>query len=175
MKIRMIEPGYASYTGHYGSTEFKDGVSVGEMSDSDVRLISAIMSVECVDDGKDPGENAKFQASLQVSAFSTNLPTKAELQAAGKIAPDAPEDEVNNAPALTVSTAYTAEQLEEIADKGGIAGLREIAEPLGLKGTSITGLIASILGAQAGPASIADADADADASLVGIPVEKDAE
>ena len=43
---------------------------------------------------------------------------------------------------------YTAEALEEISETQGIAGLRSIAEPLGVKGSSKAELITEILQAQ---------------------------
>ena len=43
---------------------------------------------------------------------------------------------------------YTREALEEISDSQGMAGLRTIAEPLGVKGTSKAELITEILEAQ---------------------------
>lgn len=49
----------------------------------------------------------------------------------------------------TTQTTYTREELEKIADEKGIKGLREIADPLGLKSNSIVPLIDSILEKQA--------------------------
>jgi hypothetical protein len=49
----------------------------------------------------------------------------------------------------TAQTTYTREELEKIADEKGIKGLREIADPLGLKSNSIVPLIDSILEKQA--------------------------
>ena len=40
---------------------------------------------------------------------------------------------------------YTREQLEQVADEKGMAGLRRIADEFGLKGKSIPGLIEAIL------------------------------
>jgi hypothetical protein len=42
---------------------------------------------------------------------------------------------------------YTQLELEALADKEGITGLREVAEAYGVKGTSIVGLISGILAA----------------------------
>ena len=42
-------------------------------------------------------------------------------------------------------TSYTKESLAAIADEGGIGGLRAIAEPMNVKGTSIVGLIDAAL------------------------------
>ena len=69
--------------------------------------------------------------------------------------PEAPVEAklVDAAPVIAdlMAPAYTEEQLAAIADKQGIAGLREIAEPLGVKGNSIAGLISSILKAAGAP------------------------
>lgn len=40
---------------------------------------------------------------------------------------------------------YTREQLEQIADEKGMAGLRRVADEFGIKGKSIPGLIEAIL------------------------------
>lgn len=146
MKIRMIESGYESFSGYFGTVEFKDGVSVGNVSDVEARFFASVISVECVEDGKDPGANAQFQAALKMEATSTDLPTLAELRASGKIA-----DEVKVEARAVAQGTYTAEQLEQIADKKGIAGLREISDPLGIKGTSIAKLIEAIMEKQIGP------------------------
>ena len=49
----------------------------------------------------------------------------------------------------TIKVSYTRAQLEAIADKKGINGLREISDPLNVKGRSVTELIDKIVEAQA--------------------------
>lgn len=49
----------------------------------------------------------------------------------------------------TTPTNFTREELEKIADEKGIKGIREIADPLGLKSNSIVPLIDAILEKQA--------------------------
>lgn len=146
MKIRMIEAGYKGFTGMFGTVEFKDGVSVNDVSDADARFFASIIGIENVEDGKDPGSNAQFQNSLTLSAVSVTLPTRAQTAKRDEKVEEKPKvDE-------PIAGTYTKAQLEEIADKGGIAGLREIADPLGVKGTSIAKLIDAILMKQVGQA-----------------------
>lgn len=51
-------------------------------------------------------------------------------------------------PPVIKKPIFTQEQLEKIADAKGIAGLREISDPLGLKARSIPELIREILAEQ---------------------------
>lgn len=144
MKIRLLGKGYEVFTGAFGSVEFVNGVSVTHVSGVDARFYAALMPVENADDGIDPGANAQFQASLNLEAVYTSLPTLAEIQAR-----DAEPVKVEVAAKVAKSELLTLSSLEKIADADGIVGLREIGDPLGVKGTSITKLIDGILATQA--------------------------
>jgi hypothetical protein len=143
MKIKLIEQGYDKFSGHFGTVLFEDGVSVHDVSDQEIRLLAAIIQVRSVDDGSDPGANAQFQSSLKMEAQTVNLPTQAELDRIAQAAK--PEETKKEAPVV----GYTREELEQIADKSGITGLREIGDKFDVKATSISKLIAAILDAQA--------------------------
>ena len=150
MKIQLIDAGYHKFTGDFGGVQFVDGVSVDDVSQTQARFFAAVMGVRSVEDGSDPGSNAQFVASLELSAVTTNLPTLAELEANGidhGVDVQAPQV---SAPPVPVGK-YTQEQLEEIADKGGMSKLREIGNQFGVKGTSIAKLIESILAKQTAP------------------------
>lgn len=54
----------------------------------------------------------------------------------------------NEEPTSEPAKIYTAKELEEIADKDGMAGLREIGDALEVKDTSIAGLMEKILAKQ---------------------------
>lgn len=145
MKIRLVGNGYEALTGMFGDVEFKDGVSVHPVSPNQARFYASITTVENAEDGAELGDNAQFQSALNMEAQTFNLPTLAELQAAGQVA-----EVVQTQPEATVAqAAHTQASLEAVADKGGIAALRQIAEPLGVKGTSIGKIIDGILKAQA--------------------------
>ena len=142
MKIKLIEPGWESYTGPLGAVQFVDGVSVEHVPQSEARTIAATLAVADAETGKDPGEGASFiQLRGELSAPVTTLPTLADLRAQSAVS----EDSV--APAGQVRKFSEAE-LGEVGDKQGIKGLRAIADELGVKGTSIAALISGILAAQ---------------------------
>lgn len=145
MKIRLIGNGYEAFTGFFGTVEFKDGVSVHAVSPADARFFASITSIQDAETGEDPGDNALFERSFQLEAHAETLPTLAEL---GMTVEQAPVEQKVQAPA---EEKYTKERLEELADKGGIAALREIGGKLDVRGTSIAKLIDGILAAQATP------------------------
>lgn len=68
------------------------------------------------------------------------LPTPEEAQPT----PEGQSDEDGAAEAVS-GLYWTETELGEIADKKGIKGLREIAEPAGIKGNSVSGLIDQIV------------------------------
>lgn len=141
MKIRLIDDGYRQFTGMFGSVEFKDGVSVGDVASSDARLLAAVVGVEVVGGDIDLSASAEFQAAKDMPASTTNLPTVAELIERGEMTSDEPQTK----PEPFAQAAYTRDDLEKIADKSGIAGLRAIGDPLGVRANSIANLITAIL------------------------------
>lgn len=147
MKIKFVEGGYEKFTGHFGHVLFKDGVSVDNVSDADARLFASVTTIEVIGEGEIVGDNERYSGSMEVAAVSVNYLTLADVQA-GQVAVEPGQVAVEVAKPSTV--AYTQAQLEAVADKGGIAGLREIADPLDVKGTSIHKLIEGIMAKQAG-------------------------
>lgn len=143
MKIIITQAGWAGYTGFLGSVEFKDGVSVDDSSMGEIRALAAIVSVEEYKDGAATGKNPSVAQEI---IDKRTLPADVVVSRADNIAPEAP----------VVAKIYTADELSEIADKGGIKGVREVAGPLGLKGNSIAELIGKILGAYADAKAKAD-------------------
>jgi hypothetical protein len=136
MKLKMVEPGYeGTFTGQFGYIDFVDGVSVEDVSEFDARSLACMIRFEWLDTKQDPGVNAKYQVSLDIPA-----PVEAPRIAPEEIKPV----EQDEKPVV----GYTEAQLEAIADKDGIAGLRVIGEPIGAKATSVAKLIQAILQAQ---------------------------
>lgn len=125
MKIKITQPGWETFTGNFGSIEFVDGVSVGEVSQTEASRVAAVVRVETTE-GKDPS-----MAQLIIDTYGTPAPMETTVAAADLPQPEAP--------------TYTADELAAIADKLGIKGLREIADPLGIKANSIAELIGRIL------------------------------
>lgn len=133
-RIKIEEPGWEKFTGHLGPIEFVDAVSVEPVSTRDAMRIGGSMRVSYID-----GPNEGKQASVSAR--------EVELRDVG-IEPEAPVEQTAQEPAPAPAVKYTREQLEELADKKGIKGLREIAEPLGVRNTSIAGLIDELMALQ---------------------------
>lgn len=131
MKIKIIQAGWEGFTGMFGVVEFADGVSVNEISRAEAQSLAATVSVVTLD-GKDPS------AAQQIIDFN-------DKPAEGHV--NLPTEDTIPPPIATVEPkpTYTKEQLEEIADKDGIKGIRMIGEPLGLRANSISELIGKIL------------------------------
>lgn len=139
MKIRIDEVGYEYYTGVLGLVEFVDGVSINDVAEGEVNRMAAVLRVVSVDTEKQIGALVDYATISQVG-----FEREGELV----IGADSPVGFVDvdaKIPEGGLTGTYTQEQLEALADKEGIAGLRVIGESLDVKGTSIKGLIDSIL------------------------------
>jgi hypothetical protein len=128
MKIKITEPGWAGYTGYLGAVDFKDGVSIDEVSRADAAQLAGIVSVQVVETGENPSDAQRIVDGGNVKA---------------------PVEAAKTAPVRVQVLGHTKASLEDIADAQGIKGIREIAEPMGLKGNSISELIEKVLGYQA--------------------------
>lgn len=135
MKLRLTQGGFQSYTGQMGVIQFIDGLSVGDVLPIDAVRVAGVIGAEWED-----GTPANV-SQLYLDNMNTAAPTPAQSTAkdAAAVAP------VEALTVVTTGSGYTEEALAAIADKDGISGLRNIAEPLGIKGNSIRGLIDGIL------------------------------
>lgn len=146
MKLRLTQPGFEHYDGQMGVLDFVDGVSTTDVERGRASRLAAVMLCE-LEDGQNPSiaqailDNANTAAPI----FSSTQDGADHDRAAGLIAV-AREDIGNAASADKPKTsAYSMAQLEAIADKEGIKGLREISDPRGIKSNSIRELIDAIL------------------------------
>lgn len=156
MKIKLIQPGFEHYTGDLGPTAFFNGVSVSDVSTAEARLLAAIMPVVDAETGRGVGDLQTHDDQYRTAAVSETLPTLAEIRArraaslaplltlAAQVMPQVPAPVTPAAPV----EKHTHESLAAVADAKGIAGLRAIAGPLGVKGKAIQELITEILAAQ---------------------------
>jgi hypothetical protein len=137
MKIKIIEPGWAGFTGPLGWTEFVDGVSVDEVSKAEAQHLAAVVQIEELDSAGEGTGKSPSIAQVILDTHGKSAP--AETTVKGTDAAPAP---------VAPAKVYTPEELAAVADADGIKGIRQIADPLGLKGTSIAELIGKVLTAQ---------------------------
>jgi len=174
MKVRIVDKVLAGYTGMLYQFEFLDGVNLTDLTDAQAAMIGAVMRVENVESGQQVGAgvdaiNARnvtlsdAQAKEQITADQTAVDNASVIKSPSEIDDDATHDSVvvinedtlaATTPVVTLSEptaaeVWTADSLAAVADAKGIAGLRAIAEPKGIKGRSINELIREILAAQA--------------------------
>ena len=139
-KLKLIGKGWEKFTGHIGVTEFKDGLSVkgeSEIHKMDVNRLTCTIGAQW-SDGAPSSVGEGYEASKNNPAPTAQ--EQADRDSAAAEAAKGPQH------------AYTAEELGEIADAKGIAGLREIAEPLKIKAGSIKALIEAIVKVTGGEA-----------------------
>lgn len=162
-RIKVVKGIFAGYTGVLGmGRQFVNGASVEELPTLEAQMIAAEGTTYVIDqDGnfvKDeqgrpylvtPGA-MPFPDTLGVSFISKVQEKDVEAKPVQKT--EEPQtasvvDEHKEQP--EESANYTREELEAIADRAGLRGLREIGESLGVKGKSIPELIEKILNKQA--------------------------
>jgi hypothetical protein len=139
MKLRLLDPGMQHYTAQMGAVFFVDGLSTADVSHKDATRIAAVYRCE-YEDGTNPSVSQFLFDQMHREAVSVS----ATVQVAEEAAP---------APAPVIDptkTVYDEATLAAIADKEGIQGLRDLAEPMGIKGNSIRGLIDALVKATGG-------------------------
>ena len=136
--VRIIDPVLSAHTGFLlgGVAEFIDGVSVEPLRWDRVNELAAIVACEDATTGASVGVLANADADRARPA-------------------DAPEivaaNYAHEHDGTTRSAAqhYTRAELEAVADRDGLPGVREIARAWSRTGRSIVECIEAVLGAQA--------------------------
>jgi hypothetical protein len=139
MKLRLKTPGMERYTAQMGAVFFVDGESTADVSHKDATRIAAVYACEW-EDGSNPSVSQFLLDQMHAPAVSTSATTVATEAA-------------NTVPVVPVKTdvkVWSEVELAAVADEKGIGGVREIAEPLGIKNNSIRGLIDAIVKATGG-------------------------
>lgn len=144
-KLKITAPQWANYTGSLGVVHFTNGVSDEFVPDHIRRRLSIGMEMVEIDaDGNESRNNAAYKllCSATIHAnVSAPLSRQTKTEKARENLSIAMESGKQ-------PTFYTKEELEKIADKEGIKGLREAAEIWDVKHRSIPALINMILDAQ---------------------------
>ncbi len=132
MKLKLTAPGWENFSGQMGVNFFENGLSTADVLPFDARRISGVIGCEW-EDGSSPSVAQSILNNAHTSATVTESPS-------------APVGD--STVAVDAGKVWTEEELGKIADEQGIAGLREIAEPAGIKSKSVQGLIEAILTAK---------------------------
>lgn len=155
MRVKITQPGWLTYTGDLGTVQFENGVSMAPMPHREAMALGAYISVVEIDEnGEELGPVSPGLDQVRVmtveAVVEAPIVRLSDVLAQQKLLDEEErarleaEGEVLNAPE-PARHIYNQDELEDIAAEKGIVGLREIGDPLGVKGTSIRGLIADIL------------------------------
>lgn len=154
MKVKLTQAGWEDLNGWFGAFEFVDGVSVKDLNPAECNRLRACVGCDIIerDEGYVP-MNADYSEikSAEAPVGNTIQPVDPE-ELEKKLEKDKQSlmSRIANAiKSKEVEKVWTAEELEAIADDEGIAGLRRIADPMGVKGKAIQQLIDDILKEQA--------------------------
>lgn len=139
MKVRLTQPGFQKYTGQMGVVFFQDGLSTDHVAERDAVRMAAVMNCEW-EDGSNLSPSQHVTNTLKNAA-----PVQTKLET-GKDGDGEKKPPTQDEPPAEVPK-WTREELEAIADAQGIQGLRQIADPAGIKGRSITEMIEAIVNA----------------------------
>ena len=135
-RIRLMQPDFQHYSGPIGLVNFENGVSTEAVSWIEAGRIGAIMSIE---DANEPGFQISPAAEMTRHLDRTSDDKMVKALHAGTHV---------NAEGAAVMERYTREELEDIADKQGLSGVRELARRWGRTGRSILECINETLDAQ---------------------------
>ncbi len=142
-QLRITERGWETYTGLLGRIMFENGLSVGPVTDMDMERVGAVVSVV------DAGTNRQVGAAQSVNdTYNSPAPVVEPMKVSeGTGGEGASEEQV--APNAKRVKIWTEQELYEVADKGGINAVREIAEPMKVKAVAIRDLVKRIVAHQA--------------------------
>lgn len=152
MKVKLTQAGWETYTGQMGVVFFENGLSTKDVLPREAHRIAAAMQAEWEDGSTlSPSELILEHANTPAPVMPLNVLSEpeepkaveqpsedeavAELAAKGLLPP---EFALEPAPERPI---YTEAELAAVIDEKGIAGLREIATPLNIKGRSVNEIL----------------------------------
>lgn len=148
MKLKITQRGFENYSGQMGMILFKDGISVNDVPEHEALRLSALFGCTWDTDEQVVITRNPAEMSAPVGRETHLVETDGTLEeVAGNDGADRPtfiEPDFTDAP-IKITKRYSLDELEEIADRDGIKGIRAVAGKYGIRGSSINGLIDEIL------------------------------
>lgn len=146
--LKITQAGFENYTGDLSVYHFTEGLSDEKIGRNERDRIAAAMTcVEVDDDNIETPAGSTHRMVSDRAAYFEPVPPAQRMTEAEKMA----EDKAFVMKALGANAApiiYTEEELNAVADTGGISGLRAIAEPLNVKDRNLNVLVQKILAVQ---------------------------
>lgn len=134
-RLRIVEKNLKNYSGPVGGVEFKDGVSVGVVDYPTSQRIGACMEIVDADETDERALITPAAAALRNRNLTTDSPDVIAFNEGTAFDPERYESIV----------FHTQEELEAIANKGGLPAILSLAQRWGRKGRTIPACIAAIM------------------------------
>jgi hypothetical protein len=158
MKIKILDSGFADYTGIMGTVNFTNGVS-DDISAKEAEHIGNILPVEVVGTGENPSATQKLvdiqnKNAEEAGFVAANLTQGITPFQVDEVKSEAPKTEVveekpETPKATELTYDFTEDQLDALVKKGGIAELRAFADPYGVKGRGVAEIVKEMLALKA--------------------------
>jgi hypothetical protein len=142
-RIRIVQPGWETYTGPFGSITFDQGVSTHLVDPVSIDRIAAEMHVIDADSKDKLGAQERM---IHIKTQRLDAIDRLDRVPEGVVVD--PVVKVEKIEPTLGEKIWTVNDLEAVADDTGIRGLREIGDPMGAKGRAIPELIGNILRVQ---------------------------
>jgi hypothetical protein len=148
--VKVVAKGWTGYTGLIGVVRFKNGISDEPLSRPMIDRLSAVVRmVECTSKGEEI--SGAGIAHRLVNDTAQRAPVRRSLMRQSEAAKaDEEAKRLDKKPRKQASERriHTEAELDEIIQKDGIKGLREVADQWGLKGRRLDELLANVISAQ---------------------------
>jgi hypothetical protein len=141
--VKIIEKGFEGYNGIIEGVQFDNGVSGEPMSQFSAERIGAFMKVVDADTDEPLGLGYRMANARGSTGVAPRKPLERVVRTkTGK-------EKKSLKPTKLISYDFTKDELEGIADKGGINALRKVADQYDVRGRSIAEIIDSLMGLKA--------------------------
>lgn len=156
MKLKLTGKQFVHFTGQLGCINWVDGVSETDVSPLEANRIASLVGAKFLD-GSDASECDKIlsmknmESPYRQESRPLTVEEIARMEKERKKKPlNKPKKKIENVE-IEYERKYSREELEAIADKKGITGLREIAAQYGVTAVSISTMIEKIIDSQENP------------------------
>jgi len=144
--LKCAKPTHKDFNGHIGRYRFENGVSAEKINRRERDRMAAAMEFEEIDDDGNiiPAGGAYRMIALSAAGAPTMPAFDRQTEE------EKSQEKISLTPLLSaVPPIYTKEELDAVADKSGISGVREVAAHWDVKHRSIVVLMQMILDSQA--------------------------
>jgi hypothetical protein len=142
-RVKIVQPGFETYNGIIEGAQFNEGSSIESLSQFSAERIGAFMKVVNADNEDEPLGLGYRMANAKGSGVEPRAPLERIVRTKTGKTKEAPKK------SKLISYEFTKDELELVADKDGIQGLRKVADQYEVRGRSISEIISSLMALKA--------------------------